>query len=244
MAKVFAIPELLEAVLIKLPAKDLLLAQRVNTVFRHAMNNSIKIQRALFFKPDPAASHRNPFLYRIIDMNCQSDTHEIFLSLRITTPSDSTSRPWKTSDGPHLHVSLQYIQYWRPPKSRKERKCSEATASWRRMMATSDPAVPVYIEDAVFRDHYTECEAPLPMQELVAKLSDVFECMVEMHCDMLIEDGLHEYEGVEGDGDAVLEVPDAAGDDDEDANDPSAWAMSPSQIGEDEDYLAIEDEDW
>lgn len=47
--EVFAIPELLETILLELPAKDLLLAQRVNTTFRDAINNSIKIQRALFF---------------------------------------------------------------------------------------------------------------------------------------------------------------------------------------------------
>jgi len=68
---VFAVPELLENILLKLPPLDLLLAQRVNKTFRDQINSSIHIQRKLFFKKDPALDEYkgnviNPFLSRLV----------------------------------------------------------------------------------------------------------------------------------------------------------------------------------
>ena len=48
---VFGTAELLEAVLYTLPTQDLLLAQRVCTTWRDAIQGSKKIQQALFFRP-------------------------------------------------------------------------------------------------------------------------------------------------------------------------------------------------
>lgn len=73
-AKVLAIPELLEAVLLELPPRDLLLSQRVNKTFRDVIDDSIYIQRKLFFKPcsstvPDGTSVRNPFLQRILRLH-------------------------------------------------------------------------------------------------------------------------------------------------------------------------------
>lgn len=49
--RVLLIPELLEAVLGELPCRDLLLAQRVSTLWRDAVRRSQKLQQALFLLP-------------------------------------------------------------------------------------------------------------------------------------------------------------------------------------------------
>ncbi|QIW95241.1 hypothetical protein AMS68_000759 [Peltaster fructicola] len=50
--QVFALPELLEIVLLHLSQKDLLLCQRVSPVFRSTVLHSPKLQKALFFLPN------------------------------------------------------------------------------------------------------------------------------------------------------------------------------------------------
>lgn len=50
--QVFRLPELLEIVLLFLSQKELLLSQRVSRNFRHTIQGSIRLQRALFFAPD------------------------------------------------------------------------------------------------------------------------------------------------------------------------------------------------
>ena len=51
-SRVFAIPELLENILLHLPERDLLLAQRVNKTFRDVTTASVHLQRKLFFTAD------------------------------------------------------------------------------------------------------------------------------------------------------------------------------------------------
>ena len=48
------LPEILEQILIHLPSRDLLLAQRISRAFQLTISASPKLQRALFFSPDPA----------------------------------------------------------------------------------------------------------------------------------------------------------------------------------------------
>lgn len=50
--KVAGIAELLEHILLHLPMRDLLLAQRVSRMFKEVIDNSDTIQRALFFVPE------------------------------------------------------------------------------------------------------------------------------------------------------------------------------------------------
>lgn len=49
--RAFGTPEMLEAILLALPPRDLLLAQRVSTTWRDAIVGSISCQRALFLFP-------------------------------------------------------------------------------------------------------------------------------------------------------------------------------------------------
>ena len=50
--QIFAVPELLENILLSLPERDLLLVQRVNQVFRNVIKTSPGIQRKLFYTAD------------------------------------------------------------------------------------------------------------------------------------------------------------------------------------------------
>lgn len=50
--RVFETVELLEMILLKTPAKDVLLNQRVNKMWMLTTTNSIKLQRHLFFRPE------------------------------------------------------------------------------------------------------------------------------------------------------------------------------------------------
>ena len=49
VARVFAIPELLEHILTRLPVRDLLIDQRVNKTFHAVTKSSPHLQRKLFF---------------------------------------------------------------------------------------------------------------------------------------------------------------------------------------------------
>ncbi|KAM0722642.1 hypothetical protein Q7P37_002083 [Cladosporium fusiforme] len=51
--RTFHLPEILEQILTNLPQRDLLLAQRVSRAFQDTITASPKLQRALFFAPDP-----------------------------------------------------------------------------------------------------------------------------------------------------------------------------------------------
>ncbi|KAK4616615.1 uncharacterized protein CLAFUR5_05313 [Fulvia fulva] len=72
--QVLATAELLELILLDLPPRDLLSSQRVCTTWRHAVKASVKAQRALFRRPQPATTPEegvppppptaNPFLPR------------------------------------------------------------------------------------------------------------------------------------------------------------------------------------
>ncbi|KAK4965373.1 hypothetical protein LTR42_012129 [Elasticomyces elasticus] len=53
--QVLDLPELLESILLILPMRDLLLAQRVSKTFQQVILSSPHIQRALFFAPGKGA---------------------------------------------------------------------------------------------------------------------------------------------------------------------------------------------
>jgi hypothetical protein len=50
-AKVFDTYELLEDILLRLPLRQLLIVQRVSKIFRQLVQNSLRIQKALFLTP-------------------------------------------------------------------------------------------------------------------------------------------------------------------------------------------------
>lgn len=51
MTTLASVPELVEHVLLQLPLRDILIAQRVNKVWKAIITNSPSIQKALFFRP-------------------------------------------------------------------------------------------------------------------------------------------------------------------------------------------------
>ncbi|KAK4967953.1 hypothetical protein LTR42_010281 [Elasticomyces elasticus] len=65
-ATVLKLPELLEAVLMRLPARDLLFAQKVCKAWEKAMDSSPSIQRALFFRPGTKADVEGVDLEHVI----------------------------------------------------------------------------------------------------------------------------------------------------------------------------------
>lgn len=76
--RALAIPELLEQVLLNLPVKDILLAQRVNRGFKATIDGSKKLQQALFFSPEPASV--SPTLNPLLSSKCS--LRKIALDLR------------------------------------------------------------------------------------------------------------------------------------------------------------------
>lgn len=50
--RVFAIPELLEKIVLHIPQRELLLSQRVNHTFRNVIKHSPQLQRKLFYTAD------------------------------------------------------------------------------------------------------------------------------------------------------------------------------------------------
>ena len=53
--RVLGTPELLEAILLRLPTQDLLLSQRVNKQFKDTITQSMRLQQALFLAPAPVS---------------------------------------------------------------------------------------------------------------------------------------------------------------------------------------------
>jgi hypothetical protein len=50
-SSIFGVPELMEAILLELPMKDVLLSRRVNKQFKATIEGSVELQQALFFVP-------------------------------------------------------------------------------------------------------------------------------------------------------------------------------------------------
>lgn len=64
-SRTFGVTELLEAILIQAPAKDVLLLQRVNKTWLRTISNSIELQRKLFFKSESSTPLK--FFYIVKD---------------------------------------------------------------------------------------------------------------------------------------------------------------------------------
>ncbi|KAK4539692.1 hypothetical protein LTR36_010455 [Oleoguttula mirabilis] len=147
-ATVFAVPELLEAVLLELPAQDLLLATRVNTTFRNAIGSSVRIQRALFFTPTPVKDSQaepriNPLIDRILNLHLDA----------LVAGTDCPFRSCRRS--PHVHIQGNHVQPVKPKAKRNidnaitTRGSSPAVPpppSWQRMLVT-DPPCPIDAEN-------------------------------------------------------------------------------------------------
>ena len=146
-AKVFAIPELLEAVLLELPLEDLLLVQRVNTNFRDVISRSVYLQRRLYFShrdlPTPADLYKhcafyphprtcpwpdiNPFLDHLMHLHGLRGIKSVRVNV------------WKRacSGGPKEHAILmpvnKHIENVRLLKL-------DSSGSWRNMLVSNPPS--------------------------------------------------------------------------------------------------------
>ncbi|KAK3717980.1 hypothetical protein LTR37_005406 [Vermiconidia calcicola] len=110
-AAVFETVELLEAILYKLPVKDLLFAQHVAKLWRDIIKNSNKLQQALFLVPVNGLyrAYRNPLLKPLFDILKANGMNGFYTA---------------TSD---------------PLLSTLELAWFEPTASWRSMLLTQPP---------------------------------------------------------------------------------------------------------
>ncbi|CAK1360626.1 unnamed protein product [Cercospora beticola] len=86
-ARVFAIGELVEMILLELPTKDLLLSQRINRACKTAVDSSNRIQKALFFIPGVCR-----------DANVEHITPDVKPSPESTSDSASDSDSDSSSD--------------------------------------------------------------------------------------------------------------------------------------------------
>lgn len=124
-------------------------------------------------------------------------THRFAIHLKVATDSFGTPLPKKKADGPHLlieiyDVEMIFMPYW----MKVSKGLGAIGSSWQRMMPT-DPPLPIYIKDTLFKDRYTECLAPLPMAELVAKLGETFARIAEDHereMEMYVSESEEDYD--------------------------------------------------
>ncbi|KAK5691310.1 hypothetical protein LTR17_025696 [Elasticomyces elasticus] len=129
--QVLDLPELLESILLILPMRDLLLAQRVSKTFKQVIVSSPHIQRALFFAPGKAA---DVYLLLAQDMHNRSgDCVANPLLFRHTRPRTGDLK--LRLDAEQLHDSV------------------EVEASFMRMLLTQPPLPTEIVYWAVGGDH-------------------------------------------------------------------------------------------
>ncbi|KAK5119263.1 hypothetical protein LTR85_007877 [Meristemomyces frigidus] len=141
-AEVFAIPELLESILLQLPAKDLLFAQSICASFRNAIANSIKIQRTLYPKPSPAnpedasaAPRLNPLIRHLLEA--------AMTGIKLCEPGCAGRFIPDCSDASEAyHIHVNTLDCDRPEQLWQELR----PGSWQEMMIASPPC-PVFRVD-------------------------------------------------------------------------------------------------
>ncbi|KAK3050933.1 hypothetical protein LTR09_008011 [Extremus antarcticus] len=142
---VFNTTELLEHVLVHLPIRDILTAQRVSTRFRDIVTDSHALQRKLFFIVDAA-----PHIRTTNDVPKTNHT-----LIRPHGPHEQASLPEKSNPKVQLNPLQQEHPLHRPPTGSKRRKPSRAIrldcellqpltphsaqSSWRRMYLCDPP---------------------------------------------------------------------------------------------------------
>ena len=145
--RVYATIELLEAILIWLPLRDLLLAQRITRHVKHVIETSVNIQRKLYLLPEP------------VDLKIQPVTNPFFtadaFAKRTLVATDST-HTWRVPalDNPTEHFDgdgatgyyLRLTVYTIPRKLKpstsapvdRQTLC-HSVDSWQRMLLTQPP---------------------------------------------------------------------------------------------------------
>ena len=151
---VAGVPELVEMILLQLPVKDVLLAQRVDRTWQGVITGSPKLQQALFFRPCSVHKAYVTNSHYTSMQPCRSpaecDPKERRFPIARTAAHDN---PYWTTDGKdQVKVLLNpYIQHWgdgydilyrnRLGKGlgRKHAAFTRPEASWRKMLLTQPP---------------------------------------------------------------------------------------------------------
>ncbi|KAF1995172.1 hypothetical protein P154DRAFT_526545 [Amniculicola lignicola CBS 123094] len=120
-SRVLNTPELLEAILLQLPERDILLAQQVSRTFQAAITSSPALQQALFFREVP---FKDPKIWKVNPL-----LREHFLPWFVISRNK-----WQLPD----HSILERMDWARDHQRR--RAFLRPTASWRKMLVTQPPA--------------------------------------------------------------------------------------------------------
>ncbi|KAJ6574456.1 hypothetical protein B0H19DRAFT_603891 [Mycena capillaripes] len=126
-------PELLEATLLQLPMRDLLVTAPLVCKTWHATTLSPAIRRALFFDADPSASKRvrNPLLRKLFP--------PFFARPPPANSQRSNSRAW-----PGNAEAITTMPWSKAPDT-----FDRTEASWRRMLVTQPPVQAVHITQTI-----------------------------------------------------------------------------------------------
>ena len=186
MDKVFSTVELLEAILLRVPQRDLLLSQAVCQMFRDTIKGSIKLQQMLFFAPEtaldstkPTEGRVNDLLYDIANANTR-DSELQFRSngrhLSISEISCYTSTgDWNLLVPPELHINVR--NYFKTGKSKDG--TNWRPQSWDKMYLCQPPCefrVSVFLgkEPRVFVAKATT------MKDIMERCAEELEIYVEL----------------------------------------------------------------
>lgn len=164
--KVFNTPELLEAILIDLDIKTILLSQRVNRTFNATIAGSIKLRRKLYFEPATAADSPGSWTGLTFEDICGAE--------QILAP-----------EGYRLRITQNPVGRWtafefdgKIPTSK-----TPTTGSWREMRAW--PAGKKYVGVGVFLDERRQeqnrqiCFASVPPYLKEATFGELLDHVVE-----------------------------------------------------------------
>lgn len=151
-AEVFAIPELLEQILLELPNQDLLLAQRTNKTFRDAILGSRRIQRALFFRTSAPSSQTrprlNPLLHKIFDCSkCQYEIEVADKSCKWYAKFPNAGKHELSKSVHHVHVEKRAALLVEPGSD----------ATWRGMLLSDPPSLMCVTDGCISRCHEGIC---------------------------------------------------------------------------------------
>ena len=213
------LPELLEAILLRLPLTDILLAQRVSRTWRDIIAGSPSLQRALFFRLTTSlllAHDRQMTPWQVGTcahrFECNSKAakgpvHDPPLSSRYAA---LTPRPWgnemRSASGasflvnPFMRSKFQWLDFCDSSTSATEIDIMEDNylrkdATWRKMLLSQPPLAMVMFDEHLDKDHYHQWPAQGPGDALT--LQDMEEAAVCFSGRVTIDSVAQEIHGLE-----------------------------------------------
>ncbi|KXT05310.1 hypothetical protein AC578_11104 [Pseudocercospora eumusae] len=164
-ATVFALPELLENIILSLPLRSILTVKQVNKTFCASIDTSVCIRRALFLEPatDTRAAWRNHRSWK--DQNGQDVTPILNPFMAVTYDEDFDDlycEQWYFGKENGLYLGLNevftlemgeeqervlHFESDHDDKSDLVSELRKSTSSFKRMMITSPPVMELNIDD-------------------------------------------------------------------------------------------------